>query len=248
VSGWGQGIDAARAAQNVEEFLGLLRRNRAAFVLKDEIYASNVTWRQTQNEILARRPLVLALAEELDHDVAERMRQRSSVPWEWEDAEEAAAELLGLIRDYGELRAPMTGTSAPAAGLHPGLWRSVETSWNEARFRDAVREGGFFVLGAHLPGKLGRLDLAGQALVSEAFSTEPPVGGRPRLRFPGLAPDTAAWQRALAAAEHLGLGCALAVQDVVDRRAEPIGETRALDVLTALSVFARWVDEAEALL
>ena len=240
-------MDEERAVQHLESFLGLLATNRAAFALKDKLFVSNTQWRETQEQILSRRPLILAIADELDHVIAKKMRERSTLPWEWEDTEEAAGELLGLLRDRAEFHAVFGRTIEVDSGphVHRSIWKNAAALWEDAQFGQAVKEAIGFVLGVLLPSKLGRFDLAGVELVTEAFSLEPPRPGRARLRLPNLTPDTEAWEDAHSGAKHFGVGCILAVRSVTIDHPHPIDENAAMELLISLSTFARWIDQAE---
>ncbi len=242
----GTSMDVDRAIEQLEAFLDLLRTNRAAFALRDEIFASNAQWRETQEQILSRRPLVLAIAQELDQTIAAKMRSRAAQPWEWQDAEEAVAEAIGVLRDRDEFRAILgRGHVGPVGRIHTAIWRNAVSSWQEARFGQAVKEASAFVLGTMLPAKLNRFDLAGLDLVEEAFSLEPPKPGRPRLRLRAVAPDTEAWEMAHSGVGHLGMACTLIVRGLVTDDIDSFDEALAFELLIALSAFARWIDQAE---
>ncbi|HYA68060.1 MAG TPA: TIGR02391 family protein [Acidimicrobiales bacterium] len=238
-------MDAERAIRHLEAFLGLLRTNRAAFSLRDQIFASNTQWRETQEEILSRRPLIIAIAQELDDTIAAKMRGRAAHPWEWQDLEEAAAEALGLLRDRDEFQAVLGRGHVGSVGrIHGAIWRNAASSWQEAQFGQALQAAVTFVLGTMLPNKLERFDLAGFDLVREAFSLEPPKPGRPRLRLPMVAPDTEAWVMAHSGAGHLGVGCAQVVRGLVTRELDYFDEASAFELLMTLSALARWIDQA----
>jgi hypothetical protein len=242
-------MDAERAIQHVEAFLGTLQTNRVAFPLKDDIYASNRQWRQSQDEILSRRGLIVSIAQEIDEEIAEKIRDRSGVPWEWASAEEGCFELLGHLRYRDEVAATVRpGGPIGAAGpvgvetqLHPGVWQSASPAWKEGWYTEAVKAATLFVLGS-LGAKLRRFDLSGVELITEAFSLEPPGPGRPRLRLPRVTPDTEAWVNAHTGARSFGAGCALTAANL-DAGALAAGE--ALQFLVGLSMFAHWIDDAE---
>lgn len=240
-------MDANRAVQYLEVMLDILRTNRAAFALKDEIFVSSTQWRDSQDQIFSRLPLVLAIADELDAAVADKIRDRSGIPWEWENAEEGVLELLGLLR-HGEEFEAVLGRSDRAAGsfvhLHQGIWQNASLLWREGRFREAVKAGVGFVLGSLLPDKLDRHDLTGIDLVAEAFSIESPKPGRPRLRLPYLMSDTDVWETTHSAVKEFGIGCVLAARAVATDGLVEIDEDTALELLASLSAFARWIDQA----
>jgi Protein of unknown function (Hypoth_ymh) len=236
-------MEPARATEHLRELLEILRANRAAWSMKDQIYASQVQWRQTQAEIRARLPVVLAIAKELDPDLADRISV-GSTPWEWEGTEETVAELIGLIRYRSDLTSiPLPPSlSEFCSRLHPGVWRSARSSWDDADYPAALSDAALFVFGSLLPTKMACRDLSGVELVAEAFSVEPPRPNRARLRLPGTASDTEEWERAHLGMKQFGIGCALRVWSVVD--GGPLDEMEAAEVLAALSSFARSVERS----
>jgi len=242
-------MDVERAINTVEEFLALLRVNRAAFSLKDEIYASNRQWRESQDQILARRGLVVSMAEEVDAELAERLRDRSGLPWEWANAEDATFELLGHLRYREEMETVPhdVGTAAPSVigegtnNLHAELWHSAYGLWEQQRYADATEAGVLYVLGTLLPRKLEVLDQSGAGLLRSALSLDPPQPGHPRLRLPHVAPDTSAWVEAHEGLLHFGLGCV----QLAAHRAGHTDPRSALQFLAAVSVLAQWIDGAE---
>jgi hypothetical protein len=242
-------MNAERAIQHIEAFLGTLQTNRVAFPLKDDIYASNRQWRQSQDEILSRRGLIISIAQEIDDVIAEKIGDRSGVPWEWASAEEGCFELLGHLR-YRDNVEVTVGPGGPIGSgrslgveiqLHPGVWQSTSPAWEEGWYADAVKAATLFVLGS-LGGKLRRHDTSGVDLISEAFSLEPPGPGRPRLRLPRVTPDTEAWVNAHTGVRSFGVGCVLTLPNLTAGELEP-GD--ALQFLVGLSMFARWVDDAD---
>ncbi len=238
-------MDVDRAAGHLEAFLALLRTNRAAFTLRDQIFASNAQWQETQEQILAHRPLIVAIVQELDDALAVKLSSRDPLPWEWQDAEEATAEALGMLRDREEFQAVLgPGPFGSVGRIHGAIWRNVAPLWQEAEYGYAVKAAATFVFGTMLPNKLDRFDLAGVELVNEAFNLEPPKPGRPRLRLPRISPDTEAWTVAHSGARHFGLGCALMARGLVGPDGSELDEAAAFEILIALSAMARWIDQA----
>jgi hypothetical protein len=91
--------------------------------------------------------------------------------------------------------------------------------------------------------KLG-LDLTGTRLMTEAFNPAPPKVGQRRLRFADLQDGTAIWTDAHQGAMHFGQGCMLRIRNVLEHHDAEIDEQVALECLGALSLLARWADEA----
>ncbi|WP_414721050.1 TIGR02391 family protein [Streptomyces sp.] len=83
------------------------------------------------------------------------------------------------------------GSGAPqldAAALHPRVWGSVAGLWSSGRFLEPVGAAAR-AINAQAQAKLGRRDASEAKLLSDAFSTNVPTAGHPRLR---LSPDDGA--------------------------------------------------------
>jgi hypothetical protein len=93
--------------------------------------------------------------------------------------------------------------------------------------------------------KLGRHDISGADLVTQAFSTEPAKPGYPRLRFADLTPDSERWRSAHQGAMHFGRGCVQGIRNWAAHDTVAVDEQQALEYLAALSVLARWIEAAE---
>jgi hypothetical protein len=97
-------------------------------------------------------------------------------------------------------------------------------------------------INTRLQQKLSRFDAGEAGLCQEAFSTEDPKPGRPRLRFPGDR-STDTWKALQNGAGRFAGGCFIAIRNPVAHRHDfPLAQQEALEQLAALSVLARWID------
>jgi len=158
-----------------------------------------------------------------------------------EGALRAKAELLR----QEELRQNL-GENAPeisAANLHPWVWNGASSLWQSGHYRSAVEDAAKKV-NAETQNKVGRRDVSEKTLFQEAFSTDAPIAGNPRLRLmanDGSDTYKSVQRGAMALAEgiYAGIRNPFNHEDPKD-----INEQVALEYLAALSVLARWVDEA----
>lgn len=176
---------------------------------------------------------------------------RSSVPGDmnsrWAQAREAAARAIAQLEREAELREKL-GDSSPQVslgGLHPWVWDTARSFWQQGAFRVAVREAATTV-NAHTQAKVNRYDVADDALLAEVFSTNPPAPGKPRLRLPGSEDDKTRASRQRGARD-LGQGCFWALRNPATHQIEEWPEQSALEALCAFSLLARLVEECDVI-
>lgn len=153
-----------------------------------------------------------------------------------------AESVVGMLKaalvfiDASDPAAP----TVDVAGLHP--WVAATASlWDGGQHRVAVSEACRNVE-VNLRAKLG-VEGTLTNLVQSGFSPNPPADGSPRLRRSGFEPGSESWQNAHKGALSFGQGVAMAVRNLYAHGAEP-SEQEALEALAAVSLLARWVDEA----
>jgi hypothetical protein len=80
--------------------------------------------------------------------------------------------------------------------------------------------------------------------VTEAFNPNPPKPGHRRLRFAEFEEGTQAWTDAHQGAMHFAQGCMLRIRNILEHHHGEVDQRVALECLAALSLLARWTDEA----
>jgi hypothetical protein len=168
--------------------------------------------------------------------------------WPWFTARAAMVQLLGLASSQDELQAILgpSGPSIVAARLHPWVWRAAVTLWDDGHYRAALQAAGLQV-DTELQAKLGRCDTSGADLVTQAFTTDAPAAGRPRLRFAGFVEPSETFTSKHEGAMAFGRGCMQAIRNIATHLGDEPDEQDALEQLAALSVLARWIDSASVL-
>ncbi|RQM32198.1 TIGR02391 family protein [Rhodococcus ruber] len=150
-----------------------------------------------------------------------------------------------LVRDQ-EIRENL-GENAPelsAAKLHRWVWSGAKSLWHSGHYREAVG-GAIRKLNAETQNKIGRRDLSETDLFKQAFSTNAPTPGNTRLRRmsdDGSKTYNSVQRGAMSFAEGVFAGIRNPLSHEADQE---LSEQEALEYLAALSVLARWVDEAE---
>lgn len=167
-----------------------------------------------------------------------------NLSYQWSQHIEAIRRARVLLVREDEL-AEKLGDNAPrlnAAHMHPWAWEGARSLWESGHYREAVRAAAVKI-NAELQNKLGRTDISETDLFNQAFSTDPPKPGNPRLRL--MADDKSKNFRSI----HRGVaaladGCYAAIRNPISHMVGSLTEDEALEQLAAFSMVARWVDKA----
>jgi len=187
--------------------------------------------------------------------VVEQILDRATPAWRgldvstkrnrWELHREAAFRCHEAIARKQEIRANL-GESAPklsAAELHPWVWSGASSLWQSGHFREAV-EGALKKVNAETQNKVGRRDVSETDLFKQAFSLDRPTTGKSRLRRM-TSDGSKTYDSVQRGAMYLAEGIFAGIRNPLSHEAvQELGEQQALEYLAALSVLARWVDEA----
>ena len=163
----------------------------------------------------------------------------------WEKHRQASVRAREELLRQDEVRKNL-GDDVPeisAARLHPWVWSGASSLWQSGHYRSAVEDAAKKV-NAETQNKVGRRNLSGTKLFQEAFSADAPKAGKPRLRR--MADDGSdTYKSVQRGAMALAEGIYAGIRNPFDHDdPKDIDEQVALEYLAALSVLARWVDEA----
>lgn len=164
---------------------------------------------------------------------------------QWQIIRKAAMRAKEAMSRHQELRENI-GENAPelsAARLHPWVWDGARSLWQSRHYRSAV-EDALKKVNAEAQNKVDRRDVSETNLFREAFSENPPQAGKPRLRR--MANDGSDTYKSLQrGAMALAEGIYAGIRNPLNHEApSDLSDQVALEYLAALSVLARWVDEA----
>lgn len=166
-------------------------------------------------------------------------------PNRWVRHRAAAIRAKEALERHAEISEHL-GENAPeisASRLHPWVWEGARALWQSGHYRSAV-EDALKKVNAETQNKVKRRDISETRLFQESFSENPPQMGKPRLRrMVNDGSDTyKSLQRgAMALAEGIYAG----IRNPLNHEApSDLSDQVALEYLAALSVLARWVDEA----
>ena len=102
---------------------------------------------------------------------------------------------------------------------------------------------------SQLQAKLNRRDLSEAKLIRDAFSKKKPERGRHRLRFDFVADDQTR-ESMREGVMNFGAGCFMAIRNPLGHLPNDeheLDEQDALERLAALSLLARWIEQANVL-
>lgn len=165
----------------------------------------------------------------------------------WQQHRRACIRAMAALEDADEI-AEMLGEEGPtlAAGqLHPWVWDGARSLWQSGHFVEAV-VAALKMVNAHAQAKSSRPDLSETDLFNQLFKLDAGKPGEARLRIvPDDGGDTfrSIHLGARGMAEGLFRGIRNPAAHTV--ATTPAVEQHALEQLAAVSVLARWVDDAE---
>ena len=168
---------------------------------------------------------------------------------EFRQERDACKRLLARLDTASEVAAKLGGRdNSPritAASLHPLIWQAAQAQWATGHRHEAVLAAAKAV-NSHLQTKVGRRDVSEADLVRQAFSDKPPEADKSRLRFDSVADDQTRKSMRQGVLEF-GAGCFSAIRNPLGHLPNDeleLDEQTAIERLAALSLLARWIDEA----
>lgn len=136
-----------------------------------------------------------------------------------------------------------TDSNTVLRDLHPTIRDKAAKHCADHEWRTAVSEASTAVENA-LKNKLSNQDTNMKGLCSQAFSLRPKAG-KTYLRLTDFVEDSQAWRNQHEGAMHFGMGCAAAIRNISVHKEGDTDPKIALESLAALSLLARWIDDAE---
>ena len=165
----------------------------------------------------------------------------------WTRHPEATQRAMTLLEREAELRERL-GDRAPiidASQLHSWVWDGARSMWQSGHYSQGVVDA-LKKVNAEAQNKSGRHDIGESDLFKQLFTIDSPKPGAPRLR---LMPDdgSATFKNVHRGAWALAEGLFAGVRNVLSHTVleSEKDEQRAVEQLAAVSVLARWVDEAQ---
>jgi Protein of unknown function (Hypoth_ymh) len=236
---------------NVPETLSFLQEMRYWLEVNRQAYSGPggiqaAALRSSDEEIQKRLLLVRQIAEDIAPELTAQVASHSlgGYSWEWHNVGTVVSQLTGVLEQDERRQAIFTpvGPSIAASQLHPWVWEASARLWDDGHRRMALQAAAT-AIEVQLKAKLG-VDRSGADLVTKAFTTTDPRPDEPRLRFAAFLEGTESWINAHEGAMFFAKGCIQRIRNLATHEAEEPVEQLALEELAALSVLARWIEEA----
>jgi hypothetical protein len=237
------GLNSEWAIEQLDEFI---RATNVTYVESppNSIGFHSYRTAQPEEEIVKRAQVVEQILNRVVPGWMDSIKKKDRQKWSIHH--EASIRAREALVRADEVRTNL-GDDAPeisAAKLHPWVWGGAASLWQSGHFRSAVDDAAK-KLNAETQNKVGRRDVGETDLFKQAFSLDAPAPGKARLRrMKDDGSDTyksmqrGAWS--LAEGIYAGIRNPFNHEDPKD-----IDEQTGLEYLAALSVLARWVDDAE---
>ncbi|MFD3431354.1 TIGR02391 family protein [Nocardia fluminea] len=167
-----------------------------------------------------------------------------------QDVRDAVRRLIVRLDYQNELIERLGGTDTEpqisARSLHPLVWKAATAQWSTGHRHEAVLAAAKAV-NSLLQKKTGRRDVSEGDLVKQAFSSNPPEQGKPRLRYDRISNEQTAKSMRIGVMDF-GAGCFGAIRNPIGHLPNDeveLDEQSALERLCALSLLTRWIEEAD---
>lgn len=159
------------------------------------------------------------------------------------ESRRAAYMGLGILDDREVLTAKLAPDSPSliADTLHPRIWQAAAQVWDIQQYRLAVGQA-CGALTAHIANRADS-PLADRKLVEQVFAMSDPTRGQVRLHLPGDK-RSEDWKNRQQGLHLVAQGAFAGIRNVAAHSSEEWQEQTALELLTVLSVVARWTDQA----
>jgi hypothetical protein len=232
--------DIEAALKKVRDFTALLETSRR---LHNSV--GNPAKEQAEIQIQEQLPLIARIAERADPELVALLKEQSPA-WRYHPTLRAARQLTGLLSSVEETEQILgpAGPKLAAANLHAWVWNAAVSLWDDGHRREAVQAAAQALFDSHIPAKLGvPRGKSAKDLIAQAFSTDPPATGSPRLRLPDHQEPSPDWTSQHEGARFFGMGCAQLIRNLVTHGEQP-DEQMALEQLASLSLPARPIDRA----
>lgn len=234
-------MDTERALSKVDELLDLVDKSKE---LEDN--GGYTARSRIDQQIYERLPLVESIADSFEPSLASNMQPRSLIgEWQWSPTREGLTRLRGMLTSQQD-EEEIFGTTGPrlvASHLHPTVWNAAAQLWDDGHRRSAI-QAACTAIDEALQAKLQSWSSSGAPQIMQAFDPKAPSEHQARLRFDGFSADSETWKSAHEGAKFYGAGCMLRIRNLATHHNTEPPEDEALEQLAALSVLARWVENA----
>lgn len=212
-------------------------------------YWLDPTWISHNREIESRIHVAQRIVQETLGESIKLMRGSGSYGIDWADALRYIDRACGALEHHAteQLIFEGSGPKLRADQLHPWVWDAARLAWGSGHRRHSIQTAATRI-DEETKNKLGRFDISGTPLGQQAWSDKPPTAEAKRLRPVGFgSAGDEDYDSALNGARSLHAAVMSRIRNLATHSTEEIEEQVALEQLAALSLLARWIDEAEVI-
>jgi len=234
-------MDNARALEKVEEYIALLRTYESSTVVVGRPIPPEAA--RVRTEVNQRRDLILKIADQVGPE--HRQAIVHGLDGSYTSAVGPTERLAGAIRSIEEAEEILgpQGPQLSASELHRWVWEEAAPRWDAGFYRDAVQAAATRIFDVELPRKLGVRPSKNPADLFAAFAPDKSNGTV--LRF-AIDEDNPSWASVHRGTQLVGQGAVGAIRNPRTHDLTVREDQVALEELAALSLLARWIDDAEA--
>lgn len=203
-------------------------------------------WSGTEKELTARIPTLMKVVRRAaPESLATFQRGRGMRLWNL--IRDAVTQTIYAVEHEDLLEEKLGPPPSPqlnADQLHSTVWDPAKSLWRSNHRRQAVQAAAVSV-NAALQDRIGRRDVSESKAMQQAFTTDKPKEGQPRLRLME-ADGSDTYQSLHDGAIAFGTGCFKALRNPPAHDPhDELEEQKALEQLAAFSILARWIEDAE---
>ncbi|MGW6728705.1 TIGR02391 family protein [Nocardia sp. NPDC055029] len=238
-----EGVDVEWVRSQLVNFLG---ETEAVY----ENVSNGMVMRCGRGKFVELMEVVGAILERLYPDWVQQNRCDDAEDEPERAVRDAVRRLIVRLDYQNELIERLGGTDTSpqirATSLHPLVWKAASAQWSTGHRHEAVLAAAKAV-NSLLQKKTGRRDVSETDLVKQSFSEQDPEQDKPRLRYTSISDGKTARSMRLGVMDF-GAGCFGAIRNPIGHLPNDeveLDEQAALERLCAMSLFARWIEEAE---
>ena len=160
-----------------------------------------------------------------------------------DDVLAACSNAIGRLESMAEQAEAESPFQADVEAMHPLVWGAARKLWHGEHYREAVGFAASAVV-QHVKQLTGRTEIDETSVFQQAFSSDPPKPGKPRLRWPGDPVDQTV-RSMNAGIRSFSAGVQLAIRNPAIHDPTELTAQQAAERLASISLLAQWIEQCE---
>jgi uncharacterized protein (TIGR02391 family) len=160
-----------------------------------------------------------------------------------DDVLSACSNAIGRLDGMAEQAEAESPFQVDVEAMNPLVWGAARQLWHDEHYREAVGAAASVVV-QHVKQLTGRAGVDETSIFQQAFSSDPPKPGKPRLRWPGNPQD----KNVISMNEGLrnfSAGVQLAIRNPLVHDPTELTAQQAAERLASISLLAGWIEQCE---